>query len=175
MFVVFVLVTTNAVSIYPSHIALNASYEAITNENLSVTEWMKENIDKNNSIIASDHRLARLVESTGFNTTLDETIVIWSAENLTDYIDELHGIRKNHDRITHIIIDDIMREKVVHVGFGKIVYMTNESYDKFLSNPFELIYRNSTLTKEMEEIHWTEVYKVNWSYIEYISEIIWHH
>ncbi|ENO12488.1 hypothetical protein MBGDC06_00622, partial [Thermoplasmatales archaeon SCGC AB-539-C06] len=108
MFVVIVLVTTNAVSIYPSHVALNASYEVITNENLFVTEWMKENLDKNNSVTASDHRLARMVEAVGFNTTLDETIIIWDAENLSDYIDELYGIDKNHTRITHIVIDDII-------------------------------------------------------------------
>ena len=76
------------------------------------------------------------------------------------------GVGKDHGRITHIIIDDIMRQKVVHVGFGNIVYMTNESYDKFKNPPFELIYRNSTLNVEMEEIHWTELYYVNWSYIE---------
>ncbi len=169
MFVVIVLVTTNAVSIYPSHVALNASYEVITNENLSVTEWMKENLDKNNSVTASDHRLARMVEAVGFNTTLDETIIIWDAENLSDYIDELYGIGKNHSRITHIVIDDIMRERVVHVGFGKIVYMTNESYDKFHSQPFELAYRNATIDQNMEEIHWTELYSINWTYIEGLS------
>jgi len=169
MFVVIVLVTTNAVSIYPSHVALNASYEVITNENLYVTEWMKENLDKNNCVIASDHRLARIVEAVGFNTTIDETIIIWDAENLSDYIDELYGIGKNHSRITHILIDDIMRERVVHVGFGKIAYMTNESYDKFRSQPFELAYRNSTINQNMEEIHWTELYIINWTYIEGLS------
>ena len=165
MFVVIVLVTTNAVSIYPSHVALNASYEVITNENLSVTEWMKEHLDKNNSVIASDHRLARMIEAVGFNTTLDETIIIWDAENLSEYINELQGIGKNHSRITHIIIDDIMKDRVVHVGFGKILYMTNESYEKFLYQPFELTYRNATLNQDMEEEHWTEVYAVNWTFI----------
>jgi hypothetical protein len=171
MFVVIVLVTTNAVSIYPSHVALNASYEVITNENLSVTEWIKENLDKNNSIIASDHRLARMVEAVKFNTTLDETIMIWNAENISDYIDELKGIEKNHSKITHIVIDDIMRERVVHVGFGKIVYMTNNSYDKFHSQPFELAYRNTTIDQNMEEIHWTELYSINWTYIGELSSI----
>jgi len=169
MFVVFVLVTTNAVSIYPSHMALNASYEAITNENLSVTGWMKDNLDKNKSLIASDHRIARIVEAVGFNTTLDETIILWDVENISDYIDELYGIGKNHSRITHIVIDDIMRERVVHVGFGKIAYMTNESYEKFYSQPFELTYRNATIDQNMEEIHWTELYSINWTYIEGLS------
>lgn len=166
MFVIVTLVTTNAVSVYPSHVALNASYEAITDENLAVTEWMKENLDKNNSVVASDHRLARMAEAFGFNTTLDEAAVIWSAENLSDYADELYGTGKNYSRITHVVIDDIMRERVVHVGFGQIVYMTNESYEKFLFQPFELIYRNATINQDMEEMHWAEVYEVNWAYIE---------
>ncbi|ENO12026.1 hypothetical protein MBGDC06_00549 [Thermoplasmatales archaeon SCGC AB-539-C06] len=62
-----------------------------------------------------------------------------------------------------------MRERVVHVGFGKIVYMTNESYDKFQSQPFELAYRNATIDQNMEEIHWTELYSINWTYIEWLS------
>lgn len=169
--VIIILATTNAVSIYPSHIALNVSYEAITGDNISVIHWLEQNINKNNSIIASDHRLARIVEAAGFNTTLDETILLWNAENITIYIDELYGINKNHSKITHIIIDYIMKEKVVHVGFGKIIYMTNKSYDKFNFSPFELIYRNSTINREMEEIHWSEVYKVNWSYINSVIKI----
>jgi len=167
---IVMLVTTNAVSVYPSHTALNASYEAITQENLSVTEWMKENLDKNTSVIASDHRLARMAEAVGFNTTLDEAVLLWDAENLSDYIDELKGVGKNYSRITNIVIDDIMKDKVVHVGFGQIVYMTNDTsqvaYEKFLRQPFELVYRNATIGENIEELHWTEVYEVNWTYIE---------
>ena len=163
--VILFLVSANAVSIYPSHVALNASYEVITDENFAVIEWMDENFDKNNSVIASDHRLARITEAVGFNTTLDESSVIWISENFTDYIYELEGIGKNHSRITHIIIDDIMKNKVVHVGFGKIFYMTNESYEKFSYQPFELAYRNATLNQDMEEEYWTEVYAVNWTFI----------
>ena len=163
--VILFLVSANAISVYPSHVALNASYEAITDEDFAVIEWMDENFDKNNSVIASDHRLARITEAVGFNTTLDESSVIWISENFTDYIYELEGIGKNHSRITHIIIDDIMKNKVVHVGFGKIFYMTNESYEKFSYQPFELAYRNATLNQDMEEEYWTEVYAVNWTFI----------
>ena len=171
MIVIVVLVTTNAVSVYPSHVALNASYEAITNEDLSAIDWINENLNKNTSIIASDHRLARMVEAEGFNTTLDDAYVIWAAENLSDYSHELQGIGKNYSgRITHVVIDDIMRDKVVHVGFGNIVYMTNETtqtaYEKFLQHPFGLIYRNATIDKNMKELHWVEVYEVNWTYLE---------
>jgi hypothetical protein len=170
MAVIIILVTTNALSVYPSHVALNASYEAINDDNLSAIAWMDGHLEKNQSIIASDHRLARMAEAVGFNTTLDRAIVIWNATNISYYINDLHGVNNNYSKITHIIIDDIMKERVVHVGFGKIVYMSNEtsqeSYDKFLQLPFELVYRNATLNNQMKEIHWTEIYEVNWTYIE---------
>jgi hypothetical protein len=44
--------------------------------------------------------------------------------------------------------------------------MTNESYEKFSNQPFELVYRNATVNPDTEEESWTEVYKVNWEYIE---------
>jgi hypothetical protein len=114
-----------------------------------------------------------MAESEGYNTTKDETIKIWSAINLTDYLDELIGIGKNHSKITHIIIDDIMKNDVVHVGYGKIFYMINNTctaaYDKFSNQPFELIYRNESVQKDpitLEPIHWAEIYYVNWTYLE---------
>ncbi len=165
--VILFLVTANAVSVYPSHVALNASYEAITDEDFSAIEWMELNCDKNSTIIASDHRLARITEAAGFNTTLDESIILWFSKNYIDCITELEGISKNHSRITHIIIDDVMKEKVVHVGFGRIFYMTNESYEKFSYKPFELLYRNETLNEEMVVQHWTEIYGVNWTYLDF--------
>jgi len=164
--IILILVTANAISVYPSHVALNASYEVITDEDLACIDWMKENLDKNRTVIASDHRLARVGEAVGFNTTLDEASQIWVTENFIDCLFELDGIGKNYSRITHVLIDDIMKERVVHVGFGKIYYMTNESYDKFLYQPFELVYRNETINIDNDEIIWAEVYEVNWTYIE---------
>ena len=64
-----------------------------------------------------------------------------------------------------------MKDKVVHVGFGKIFYMTNKSYEKFLHPPFELAFRNATFDENMDLIHWTEVYKLNWTYIDQFSVI----
>jgi hypothetical protein len=176
LLVVVLLVTTNAVSVYPSHVSLKASYEGITNEDVSVIEWMDKNLDKNTSIIASDHRLARMAEALGFNTTIDEAIVIWDAKNFTGCINEICGIGENYSRITHVVIDDVMKDMVVHVGAGKIVYMTNETsqeaYEKFSQQPFELIYRNETIDPNTEIVlHWAEVYQVNWTYIERLSLI----
>jgi hypothetical protein len=128
---------------------------------------MKTQVDTRTSVIVSDHRLARMVESAGYNTTLDETVALWYTQNLSDYLNELLGIGKGHGRVTHVLIDDIMRNRVVHVGFGSIVYMTNASYDKFAQPPFEFLYRNATLAPNGDEIHWTELYQVNWEYIEH--------
>ncbi|MCX6665457.1 MAG: glycosyltransferase family 39 protein [Euryarchaeota archaeon] len=163
--IVLALVTTNAISTYPSFVALNVSDEEISQEDMSAIEWMKTHLDTNTSVIASDHRLARIAEAVGFNTTLDEASNIWEKENLTDYIAELDGIGKNYSRITHVVIDDIMREHVVHVHYGNSIYMINASYDKFSSQPFELVYRNVTLNNEGFEVHWAEVYEINWVYI----------
>jgi hypothetical protein len=66
-----------------------------------------------------------------------------------------------------VVVDSIMRNHVVHIGFdGKKSFMTNDSYNKFLEQPFELLYRNASFNNALEEIYWTEVYQVNWSFIE---------
>lgn len=172
--IVVVLVTSNAISVYPSHVALNASYEAITTENIACINWLDANVDKNNSIIASDHRLARVAEAVGFNTTNDEASFMWVTQDFIDDLVELEGIGKSYSKITHVIIDDVMKDRVVHVGFGQIFYMTDESYDKFSLQPFELIYRNVTVNSEGLEKSWSEIYVVNWSYINnYLAEKKW--
>jgi len=169
------LVTTNAIIPYELHHLLDQSHEVITVEDVStIILWMEENLDKNISVVASDHRLERIAEAVGFNTTKDEVINIWAAEKLSEYIDELMGIGRNYSRVTHVIVDDIMRDIVVHVGFKKPgIYMTNETwtggYDKFLQQPFTLIYRNETEDinpDTLEPVHWAEVYEINWSYID---------
>jgi len=174
-FIIILLVFSLASTVYVSYSSLNVAVEEITREDIQVIEWMSENLDKNNSMIASDHRLARITESYGFNTTKDETVKLWEAEKLNEYVDELIGIGKNHSRITHIIVDDKMKNDVVHVYFGIIKYMTNETwtaaYDKFNEQPFELIYRNETKEidpKSKEPLRWAELYEVNWTYIEEI-------
>jgi hypothetical protein len=178
IFIIILIIVSLSATPYLAHKTLKASDERITTENIAVIEWMSENLDKNSSMIASDHRLARMSEAYGFNTTKDETEEIWEAEYLDEYIDELIGIGKNHDRITHVIIDNIMKYDVVHVHFGEIRYMINEtkedeemyaSYDKFLSQPFNLVYRNESIEIDpisQEPIRWTEIFEVNWTYLE---------
>jgi hypothetical protein len=173
LFVILVVVMSLAAWGYPSHRSLNISVEDISAEDIAVIEWMSENLDKNITIIASDHRLGRMAEAYGFNTTKDKTRNMWESENLDEYIEELMGIGKNHTRITHVIVDDIMKNDVVHVHFKISVYMTNETwtggYDKFQFQPFERIYRNETIDIDpvtLEPVHWAEIYSVNWTYID---------
>lgn len=169
-FAVVLLVATNAASVYPSYLAweaLEESYETITDDNLAVIEWIDENLDHNASVIASDHRLALLADAMGFNTTRDQAIYLWNSSEVVLYIDELFGFPYNYSRVTHVVVDSIMRNHVVHIGFdGKKSFMTNDSYNKFLEQPFELLYRNASFNNALEEIYWTEVYQVNWSFIE---------
>ena len=173
---VALLVTSSGLSIYSSFEALKQANEIITQEDIDLMQYISEKLDKNYSIIASDHRLERLAEAEGFNTTKDKVIKIWTAVNLSEYVDELEGVNKNYSRITHVIIDDIMKYDVVHMGHKKPgIYMTNETwtaaYDKFSEQPFELLYRNESLNIDPirnESIHWAEIYRVNWTYIDEI-------
>jgi len=63
-----------------------------------------------------------------------------------------------------------MREKVVNVDVGRYFHMTNESYDKFKKDPFTLVYRNTTLNEDFEEVHWIEMYEINYSQLPTHSE-----
>jgi len=164
--VIIVIASSNAVSIYSIHSSMNVAYPGITDNNLYIKDWVEENLDKNTTCIASDHRICRIIESSGFNTTNDKALNIWSSVNLSEYIYELYGINNNNTKITHIIIDDIMRYQVVNPAFRKAYYMTNSSYDKFKNQTYEMIYRNVTYDKNNQEIHWVEIYKVNWSYVD---------
>lgn len=183
IFVIIVLIVSLASTVYEVHKSFNASIEEITEQDINAIDWMSTNLDQNSSVIASDHRLSRIVEGYPyfFNTTKDQTENIWETETWYESIDELMGIGKNHSRITHIIIDDIMLNDVVHVHSGCSKYMINESRDddtkyaayyKFNNSEepvFSLIYRNETIDRNpitYEPTHWIEIYEVNWSYIE---------
>jgi hypothetical protein len=168
------LVISLATSVYPLPTTLGQSNEIITREDLNAIDWINENLDSNKSLIASDHRLERMIESRGFKTTKDETEKIWAAEDTSEYIDELIGIGKNYSKITHIFVDSIMKNDVVHVGIKKEgIHMTNETwtggYDKILKQPFNLVYRNESMnydSETLEPVYWAEVYEINWTYIE---------
>ena len=150
-----ILFIANLIAAYPAIDSLNAIDERVSEPCVNTLDWMAGNVN-NMSIFASDHRLEMLIWAEGFGITYGKTNTTWFAENLSEYKDEL--IQLN---VTHIVVDDIMRDGVVNVDVGKYYYMTNESYEKFNYTPFKLIYRNATYDNEDEEIHWVEVYQVD--------------
>ena len=178
-FLLFLIIFSSslALSTYSSHEALGQSTEIITKEDINAIGWITKNVSRNDTIIASDHRLERLAEANGFNTSNDETVNLWEAENISEYIDELMGIGRSRTRIDYIIIDSIMKNNEVHIGPSRGLFrtkhMTNETwtggYDKFNDTLFNLVYRNESASVNpdtLEPTSWAEVYKVNWTYIE---------
>jgi len=175
VFIVFTALL--GLSSYSSHEALGQSTERITTEDINVAAWIAGNLSRNNSIIASDHRLERLIEANGFNTSNDEVVYLWESENISEYVAELIGLGRIRTKITHIIIDDIMKNDEVHIGprsgIFRTKHMTNDTwtggYDKFKGKVFKLIYRNESSNIDqvtLEPVSWAEVYEVNWSFIE---------
>ena len=178
--VLLLIVVTNAALVYPSHDSLNKSNprvrDEIYSEDISAINWMIENIDVNKSLIASDHCLERMIEAEDFATAKDEIVDLWTEKNYSDCLEELFGIGNNHGKVTHIVIDKFMRDRYVQngliEGIPRYVYLTNEtsntSYDKFLCQPFELIYRNESINVDPiteKPVFWAEIYQVNWTYI----------
>ena len=169
------LVISSAVSVYSSFDALRQASEEISQEDLDLITYISTKLDKNTTVIASDHRLERIAESEGFNTTEDRGYELWTSENITEVVyHELNGTYDEFGRATHIIIDDLMKYDVVHMGPGlEGLQMVNETstvaYDKFSEQPFMLLYRNESLNinKERNEpSHWAEIYAINWTYIK---------
>ncbi len=153
------LVIANTMAAYPTIDALDSLDERVSDPCISVLDWMDGNVS-NTSVIASDHRLSMLCWANGFNITYGKTNITWYDSNTSACLIELSKLN-----VTHVLIDDIMREKVVNVDVGKYYHMENASYDKFKEKSFTLIYRNATYNDQMEEIHWIELYKINYSYL----------
>ena len=158
--IIGLMCVANMMATYPSVEVLNVMDERVTEPCVNALEWMKGNLTT--AVVASDHRLSNLLWAEGYNITFSKTNTTWTAANYTACEEELRSLN-----ISYIVIDDIMRENVVFIGNGISYHMTNESYDKFSEEPFELIYRNASYTDTGEEKHWVEVYRYNTSTIEY--------
>lgn len=156
-FIIGALIIANTMVAYPTIDALDSLDERVSDPCISVMNWMDGNVSIN-STIASDHRLSMLCWAHGYNITFGETNITWTAGQIETCLPELQRLN-----ITHILIDDIMRTNVINVDVGKYYYMTNASYDKFFDDPFSLIYRNATINNDLEEIHWIELYEINYS------------
>jgi hypothetical protein len=100
----------------------------------------------------------------GFNSTYESTNETWWCETWEQCRIDL-DYEENHSRVTHVLIDDVMRVTSVNVDVIYSIYMTNESYSKFQREPFDLIYRNATVNDDFKEVHWAEIYSIDWTYI----------
>ena len=159
------LVFSNAVAVYPVYTSLEWMDESIPNETANAIDWITNNLDRNNTMVATDLRLSKMIWAEGINTTFEDTNDTWTSDTWVGCIADFDA-EENHIKVTHILIDDVMRDISVNVRVTQSVYMTNESYLKFSQEPFELLYRNATVNQNNEEIHWAEVYSVNWTFIE---------
>jgi hypothetical protein len=154
-----IMCISNMIAAYPTIDSLNHIDERVTKPCINVMDWMDGKI-KNNSIIASDHRLEMLLWAEGFNITYGNTNKTWISNNITDCFSELFQLN-----VDYILIDDIMKNNVVNVDMGYYYHMTNKSYEKFGIKPFNLIFRNATYTDNGVELHWIELYKINYNFI----------
>jgi hypothetical protein len=158
------LVFSNAVAVYPVYTSLEWMDESIPNETANAIEWIHDNLDGNDSLVATDLRLSKMIWAEGIDATFEGTNDTWTCDTWVGCVTDFDA--KDHRMVTHVLIDDVMRDISVNVRVLQSVYMTNESYLKFSQEPFELIYRNATVNQDNEEIHWAEVYSVNWTFIE---------
>jgi hypothetical protein len=106
-----------------------------------------------------------MIWAEGINATFESTNDTWICDTWVGCIIDFDAVQ-SHRRVTHVLIDDVMRDISVNIRVLQSVYMTNESYLKFSQEPFELVYRNATVNQDNKEIHWAEVYSVNWTFIE---------
>jgi hypothetical protein len=159
------LVFSNAVAVYPVYRSLEWMDESIPNETASAIDWIKENLDRNTTMVATDLRLSKMMWAEGINATFEGTNRTWTSDTWVGCIADFDA-KENHPAVTHVLIDDVMRDISVNIQVLQSVYMTNESYLKFTQEPFILVYRNTTVNQNNEEIHWAEVYAVNWTFIE---------
>ncbi|MBC7128340.1 MAG: hypothetical protein H5T45_01235 [Thermoplasmatales archaeon] len=182
-----ILLITNVASIYPLGEYSANICEGIPESTINLIEWMNKSISKDN-LILSDHRISNLLFAYGFNTTYDKNgntwcqYKIWTEDDWRNCIDELSF---EGERISYIVIDDIMVKKGVVIDVYKSIAITNASYEKFQEMPFKLIYRNCTYKIPLEKInstidcmdykneeimknvlHWAEIYELDWNYIE---------
>jgi len=119
----------------------------------------------NNFTVATDHRLGNIINTShGFTATFENCYYLWTSENIADFISELEGNNSKYPKIGYILIDDNMLNGTLNLvdngPKGAIISLVDWEYEKFHSQPFELIFRTQSGSS------WAEVYGVNWTYIE---------
>jgi len=156
------LVVASAATAFSVQSSTSGFEESISSEAMDAVGWMKDNLP-HNCTVASDHRLSQIAWMRGFNATSDDAYIIWFCINWTDAIKELNATGKKYERVSYVLIDDIMRDRGIQSNNNETPRpMTNESYEKFALEPFSLIHREVS----QDGKKWAEVYSVNWTYIE---------
>ena len=133
---------------------------------MSGINWIAENGNLNYTV-ATDHKIGTILAAYGFNSSFEYDYKIWNSTSWKDCIWELKGLNGTYPKIGYVIISRDMKESGVY-GYGEIqnpmappVIISNESYEKFKHEPFELVFSNTSLNGN----DWVEVYRVNWTYI----------
>ena len=107
-------------------------------------------------VVATDLRLSKILWADGINAMYEGTNHTWICEAWRDCVAEFGPMDNTHSRMAHVLIDDVMRDTSVNVRVLWSTHMTNESYQKFTVEPFELVYRNATVNQNGEETRWAE-------------------
>ena len=162
-YLVIVVLVLNLLSAYAVQRTTSRYEESISKQVFEVVHWMKGNVSGTNFTVASDHRISQILWAEGYNATSDEAYIIWFSENWTGCLEELQTANGSMPQIRYILIDDVIRYQGVQSNINETPRpMTFESYGKFQSPPFNLLYRSESENGEK----WAELYEVDWEYIE---------
>ncbi len=162
-YLVIAILILNLISAYAVQRTTSRYEESISEQVFDVVNWMKGNVTGTNFSVASDHRISQILWAEGYNATSDAAYIIWFCENWTGCLEELQTANGSMPQISYVLIDDVMRYEGVQSNINETPRpMTPESYEKFQSPPFDLLYRSESENGE----HWAELYEVDWDYIE---------
>ncbi len=163
--IVFIVVMTG-ITAFPLMGKVAPPAQEVSDVVMSAVVYLDEYGNRNYTV-ATSHKIGTLIAAYGFNSSFEYDYKIWNSTSWRDCLDELMGLNGTYPPIGYVIITREMFEDGVY-GYGDLenpiappVMMTNESYEKFKREPFELIFENHTLTYD----DWVEIYSVNWTYI----------
>jgi len=163
--VIFILLMTGVTAI-PFMNSISPPKQGISYVVMSGVTWLAENGNKNYTV-ATDHKIGTMIAAYGFNSSFEYDYKIWNSTNWKSCMWELTGLNGTYPPIGYVVITKYMWEHGVY-GYNDLqnpieppVLMTNESYEKFKHEPFELVFYN--YTDDLSD--WVQVYRVNWTYI----------
>ncbi|MEM0099082.1 MAG: dolichyl-phosphate-mannose--protein mannosyltransferase [Thermoplasmata archaeon] len=165
--IIFVMISL--VTAYPFiNQVSEVSQNYVTPVMMSGIYWIEKNGNKNYSV-ATDAVDGLYLEALGFNSSFEYTYYLWNSSNWKDAIYELNGFNGTYPKIGYVLINSNMYyngvygyELSTHPSYDPPIYISNSSFEKFFSEPFEKVYYNSTY----DNSQWVYVFIVNWTYIE---------